>query len=127
MRRAVIPLVAAGFLFACAAGFGWREYMANPHGILLYTPIGPCPTLAHSFSVGFAVALLFAAAASLCIALFCLLVSFIPGLSSARGIRAVSLTAALVVPFLGVFWFFHPLFESLLPQQPVPGCEHAAP
>jgi len=126
MRRTAISFVAACLLFACAAGFGWHEYMANPSGVLLYTPNGPCPPLAHRFSVGLTLALLLAAAASLFIAILCLLASFIP-CWSVRGVREVSFIAMLVVPFLGVFWLSHPLFESFLPLQPVPGCEYAAP
>jgi hypothetical protein len=127
MRRVVIAFGVAGLLFACAAIFGWREYVAHPQGTLLYTPRGPCPPLAHSFSIGLAVALLLSAAVGLCAALLGFLASFIPRWAPARSLRGVSFNAILVLPFLGAMWFSHPLFESLFPQQPVPGCGHAAP
>jgi hypothetical protein len=127
MRRVAIAFGVACIVCICAIAFGLHEYAVQPQGVLLYTPKGPCPGLAHSFGISFEIAFLLAAVASACVALLLLFASSFWRSASIKGkLRHVAVTAGLVLPFLYALSLTRPLFESQLPLHPVPGCPRAA-
>jgi hypothetical protein len=122
-KRLLFSLLVAAVAFLVAAVFGWREYLANPQGMLLYTPNGPCPALAHSFAVGLFVGLVTASLVALSVALVSFFATFVRRWAAAhRLLQATWQTALLAIPLLCVLALSEPLFEAKLPQQKVTGC-----
>jgi predicted alpha/beta hydrolase len=123
LKCLLISFFVAVVAFVAAAVLGWREYLANPAGMLLYTPIGPCPTLAHSFGVGLSVGLVAAALIAGLVALASFLAGFVSRWKTARRLLQTTWQTALLVIFLlYVLSFTQPIFEAWLPQQKVLGC-----
>ncbi|MDP1935777.1 MAG: hypothetical protein Q8K91_01070 [Hylemonella sp.] len=122
----------AVILFSCAAMLGWHDYRMHPEGMLLHTPQGPCPRLAHSFAVGLFLGLVLAGIACALAALACLGASFVPAWRRAKSaLRAVTVVLLAVLPLLLLFGLTSPLIESRLPQkkrtceEPLPALRHA--
>lgn len=125
VKRPLIALVPALLAFAGAAFQGWRAYVQNPHGALLYTPNGPCPTLMPTFSLAFTFWLCVAGVVAAVFAALTMAIGL--GRDSLERFRGVARTALWVLPWLALLWCTYPMFEAVFPQQPVPGCEKDAP
>lgn len=113
---------------AFAAYSGWSSYSARPEGMLLYTPIGPCPAMHHSFTLTYRLCL----AAASTIAVVLSIVAF--GVSTMQRFSAAKLrlrsTSKLCLVAIAIFFgasFLSPLFEKQFPLHIKPGCQRNAP
>lgn len=126
-RFAIFAFVVIATL-ALAVGGGWSSYLASPEGVLLYSPIGPCPKMQHSFTLAYVLSLVIASA----VAVFVSVATFVASkmrrfLSLRHRLRSASKLCLVAV---GVFFsasFLSGFFEAQLPLHLKPGCEHRAP
>jgi hypothetical protein len=128
MSRLAIFAVSVVATFAVAIYAGWGSYRSSPEGLLLYTPIGPCPTMQHSFSFVYVTCLLIASAIAALVAVITFMASFVQRFVAGKPkLRSISkLCVVAVALFLGGS-FLSAIFEARLPLQVKPGCQRNAP
>jgi hypothetical protein len=126
-RLAIFAFVIIATL-ALAIGGGWSSYRASPEGALLYTPIGPCPVMQHSFTLAYVLSLVVASTVAVLVSLATFVASTMQCFLSLRHrLRSMS---KLCLVAIGVFFgasFLSGFFEAQLPLHLKPGCEHSAP
>jgi hypothetical protein len=126
-RNTFIAAITLALMVMAGAMYeGWSHYQAWPQGDLLYTPMGPCPSLAHSFTTGYLLVLTLAALICLVIAAAAFAASWVPRLSSfKRRLRSIAAAGLLIVGLLFVVSFLHRAIEAYLPLQVDPSCRHS--
>lgn len=121
-RNALIAAITLAIM-ACALYAGWSHYQAMPQGDLFYTPQGPCPSRAHSFTTGYLLTLGLAAIICMIIAALMAAASWVPRLSAFKPILRSTATACLAIAaLLLVGSALHFAMEAYLPLQVNPSC-----
>ena len=127
MRRFFIPVIATSVIVLIALRNGWDSYQSAPAGVLLYTPIGPCPKLQNSFVFSFQLSLLAGGIVVLLVAGGIWMASMLPKFhAGSKAFRGALRSIGIVLIALVVASLFSSILATYFPTQVKPECQRQA-
>jgi hypothetical protein len=123
-RSYVVSFTVACIVLAAGVVFGWRSYVANPEGVLLYTPKNWCEAArVHTFTIAFFLILIVGFAILLAIAILSFSASLLSSMAGRKtALRFMVRTSALSMLFVAFGSLLHIPVEAELPLQKISAC-----